>query len=78
MVSSHLVQQADLHPVADPEAPVDAVQGAGVAVNEPSVGGRGQPADLDHVPPDAVGRRVLVVTVGVVMLTVRLKPPPPA
>ena len=66
VVGVHLVDQAELHLVADAERPVDlGVLRAGLAVDElPAHVGRGRhPVDLDHVvfPFDAL-RRVVGVS----------------
>src|SRR3954471_22906238 len=65
VVARHLVEQPDLHPVADAELPGDGiVLGVGIAVDQlpAHVGRRGEPVDLDHVvlPFDAVRARVVM------------------
>lgn len=65
VVTGDLVEHPDLHPVADPEAPVERrVLRAGLAVDQlPARVGRGRDlVDLDHVvfALEPVGRRVVV------------------
>ena len=64
VVGVHLVDQPDLHLIADPESPVDPVVAfAGVPVEQdpPHVRRGGHPVHLDHVvlPLDAVARRLV-------------------
>ncbi len=74
VVGVHLVDQADLHPVADRELPLDGgVLGLGRAVDQlpAHVRRRRDPVDLHHVvfPLDAPGRRVRVrLAVAVVLV----------
>ena len=77
VVAGHLVEQPDLHLVADAEAPVDRrVFGVGVAVDELPAHVRwgGHPIDVDHVvfPLDATGRGVVVAFVLVVVTLVSM------
>src|SRR3954464_10910035 len=79
MVGVHLVDQADLHPVADGELPLDGVVGGvGGAVDQlpAGVGRRGDPVDVDHVvlPLAAAGRGVVVRVVGVRLVVVVVMP----
>ena len=75
VVPGHLVQQPELHLVADPEVPVDrGVLRAGRLVDQlpAHVRGGGEPVDLDHVvfPLDAARRDVVVTFVGMVVMLV--------
>ena len=81
MVSGHLVEEPDLHLVADPEPPVDRrVLIAGRAVDQlpAHVGRGGHPVDLDHVvvPLDPAGRlvagRIGLMPMGPVFVVVSL------
>ena len=83
MVGVHLVDEPDLHLVADPEPPVDRVvlgARAGRPVDElpAHVRRRRHPVDLDHVvfPLDAAGGVVLVAFAVVLVLAVSAWRPP--
>ena len=76
MVGVHLVDEADLHTVADPKPPVDpCILRARLAVDElpAHVRRRRHPVDLDHVvfPLDPLGR-LMAVLVAVAVVTMSL------